>query len=53
MFSLRTTNPGDRHRVQPLVSGVPHASFRKYSSEAAATAAFEDAIAEGLVVVIN
>lgn len=39
--------------VQSLVSGVPHASYRKYSSEAAAIAAFEDARDEGLVIVIN
>ena len=47
------TNLNCRHRVQPLVSGVPHASYRKYSSETAATAAFEDAKSEGVVVVIK
>jgi hypothetical protein len=46
------TNLSCRHRVQSLVSGVPHASYRKYSSEAAATAAFEDAQSQGVVVVI-
>ncbi|KAF9471163.1 hypothetical protein BDN70DRAFT_820364, partial [Pholiota conissans] len=41
------------HSVQALVSGVPHASYRKYPSEEAAREAFEDAMSQGLVVIIN
>ncbi|KAJ3497296.1 hypothetical protein NLJ89_g10365 [Agrocybe chaxingu] len=41
------------HHVQPLVSGVPHASYKKYSSQEAATQAFNEAMEAGLVVVIN
>ncbi|CAA7270805.1 unnamed protein product [Cyclocybe aegerita] len=41
------------HRVQPLISGVPHTSYRKYASQAAATEAFNEAMEAGLVIVIN
>lgn len=47
------TNASCRHLVQSLVSGVLHASYRKYVSEAAAIAAYEEAVSEGIVVVIN
>jgi hypothetical protein len=36
-------NPNRRHKVQSLVSGVPHASFRRYPTEVAAMEAFQEA----------
>ncbi|KAF8191758.1 hypothetical protein BJ912DRAFT_925171 [Pholiota molesta] len=40
------------HNVQPLVSGVGHACYKKYPSEADALAAFEEAQKAGYVVVL-
>jgi hypothetical protein len=42
----------NRHNVQPLVSGVAHACYKKYSSQAAAIDAFKEALAAGTVVVV-
>ncbi|KAF8177648.1 hypothetical protein BJ912DRAFT_930351 [Pholiota molesta] len=41
------------HIVQPLVSGVSGACYRRYSSQAAAQAAFDEALAAGLVMVVT
>ena len=38
-----------RHMVSPLVNGVSGACYKKYPSEAAAIAAFEEAQAAGVV----
>lgn len=42
-----------RHHVQPLVSGASGACYRKYPSREEALAAFQDALAQGVVACVD
>lgn len=49
-YSAKRSLTTIRTTVQPLVTGVSHACFKRYPTEAAATKAFQEAVALGHVV---